>query len=211
MRYEEKHTGKKRIEDLEKPENYNGELPSTAELEEALADETRRSRLRRTVKSTTFTLVVAAAAAILVAVLLLPILRIYGDSMQDTLKSGDIVVSVKSSDFERGDIAAFYYNNNILVKRVIAKSGDVVNIDSDGNVYVNGQKQNEPYLSSLAKGSVNIRLPYKVPEGKLFVMGDNRVVSVDSRDRAIGCVSSEQVVGKIVFRVWPLSRLGSVN
>lgn len=106
---------------------------------------------------------------------------------------------------------AFYYNNNILVKRVIAKSGDWVNIDKDGNVYVNNKKLDEPYLSSKAYGETNIELPYQVPDGKVFVMGDNRKVSIDSRNTAVGCVATEQVVGKIVFRVWPLRDFGKIE
>ena len=132
-------------------------------------------------------------------------------SFRDTLDSGDIVVSVKGSDFEIGDVIAFYYNNNILVKRVIANPGDWVDIDKDGNVYVNNNLIDEPYLSEKAYGETNIELPYQVPEAKVFVMGDNRSVSIDSRNTSIGCVSEEQIVGKIVFRVWPLAQIGAVR
>ena len=131
--------------------------------------------------------------------------------MHGTLDSGDIVVSVKGSDFEIGDVIAFYYNNNILVKRVIANPGDWVDIDKDGNVYVNNNLIDEPYLSEKAYGETNIELPYQVPEAKVFVMGDNRSVSIDSRNTSIGCVSEEQIVGKIVFRVWPLAQIGAVR
>ncbi|MBQ3924369.1 MAG: signal peptidase I [Firmicutes bacterium] len=170
-------------------------------------------RFRGTVRSTTNILIVVAAIAVLVAVLLLPILRIYGTSMHGTLDSGDLVVSVKNSKFKTGDIIAFYYNNNILVKRVIGNSGDWVDVDLDGNVFVNQQQIDEPYLEAKSYGedNTNIDLPYQVPEDKIFVMGDNRSVSIDSRNSSIGCVSSEQVVGKIVFRVWPLTRFGPVR
>ena len=131
--------------------------------------------------------------------------------MNGTLDSGDIVVSVKSGDMKTGDIIAFYYNNNILVKRVIANPGEWVNIDQEGNVYVNNNKLEEPYLNEKAFGETNIELPYQVPEGKIFVMGDNRSVSIDSRNTSIGCISEEQIVGKIVYRVWPFSQFGTVH
>ena len=186
-------------------------LPETAELTEAVKRDRYIHRFQATVRSTFLSLVVVAAVAVLVAVLLLPILRIYGKSMNGTLDSGDIVVSIKSSDLKTGDVVAFYYNNNILVKRVIANPGDWVDIDKDGNVFVNNVKLDEPYLDEKAYGETNIELPYQVPEGKIFVMGDNRLVSIDSRNTAIGCISEEQIVGKIVYRVWPLSQIGPVH
>lgn len=187
------------------------QLPNTAELEEAVRRDRYYHRFRNMVTSTFLTLVVVAAAAVLVAVLFLPVLRIYGKSMRGTLDNGDIVVSVKSSNMKTGDVIAFYYNNNILVKRVIAGPGDWVDIDKDGNVFVNHEKLEEPYLDDKAYGETNIELPYQVPDGRIFVMGDNRSVSIDSRNTSIGCVSEEQIVGKIVYRVWPLSQIGRVR
>ena len=187
------------------------ELPDTAELEEAVRRDRYYHRFRNMVTSTFLTLVVVAAVAVLVAVLFLPVLRIYGKSMRGTLDNGDIVVSVKSSNMKTGDVIAFYYNNNILVKRVIAGPGDWVDIDKDGNVFVNNQKLSEPYLDDKAYGETNIELPYQVPDGRIFVMGDNRKVSIDSRNTSIGCVSEEQIVGKIVYRVWPFSQIGRVR
>ena len=169
-----------------------------------------QKRFALTMRSTIFTLVVVAAIAILVAVLVMPVLRIYGRSMNDTLDEGDIVVSVKTGTFETGDVIAFYYNNKILVKRVIGQAGDWIDIDTDGNVYVNNVPVDEPFLKEKAFGDCNITLPYQVPDERIFVMGDNRVSSVDSRNTAVGCVAEEQVVGKIVFRVWPLSKIGSL-
>lgn len=186
-------------------------LPRTEELTEAVKRERYLRRFRMTVRSTFLSLVVVAAVTILVAVLLLPILRIYGKSMSGTLDSGDIVISVKSSGLEKGNIIAFYYNNNVLIKRVIATPGDWVDMDQGGNVYVNNVLTDEPYLSEKAYGETNVEFPYQVPEGKFFVMGDNRSVSIDSRNTSIGCVAEEQIVGKIVFRVWPLARMGPVR
>ena len=187
------------------------ELPTTDSIKKELDRYTYRRNFLRTLRNTAFTLVVVAALAILVAVLLMPILRIYGSSMSGTVDNGDLVASIKTSDMKTGDVIAFYYNNNILVKRVIAVSGDFVDIDEEGNVYVNQALLNEPYLSSKAFGETNIELPYQVPEDRIFVMGDNREVSIDSRNTAVGCVAGEQVVGKIVFRIWPLSQIGFVS
>lgn len=194
-----------------KETNNSAALPGTAELTEAVKRDRYVHRFTATVRSTFLSLIVVAAIAILVAVLLLPILRIYGKSMNGTLDSGDIVVSIKSSDLKTGDVVAFYYNNNILVKRVIANPGEWVDIDKDGNVYVNNVKLEEPYIEEKAYGETNIELPYQVPEGKIFVMGDNRLVSIDSRNTSIGCISEEQIVGKIVFRVWPFTQFGAVH
>ena len=186
-------------------------LPPTDEIKEAYEKISYRNRLIRSVLSTTNILIVVAALTVLVAVLFLPVLRIYGQSMNATLVSGELVVSVKGASFKTGDIVAFYYNNNILVKRVIANSGDWVDIDLDGNVYVNQQKIEEPYLREKAFGEPTVDFPYQVPDERVFVLGDNRSVSIDSRHTSIGCVTSEQIVGKIVFRIWPLNRIGPVH
>ena len=186
-------------------------LPTTDQLEKELRRERYRKNYSIVLRSTIYTLVTVAAVAVLVAVLLLPVLRIYGTSMAPTLKEGNIVVSLKRGTFNTGDVIAFYYNNKILVKRVIANSGDWVDIDQDGTVYVNNEKINEPYLDETAFGECNITLPYQVPESRIFVMGDNRAVSVDSRNTAVGCVAEEQIVGKIVFCVWPFEEFGAIQ
>ena len=170
-----------------------------------------RQRYNSVVRSTIYILLTVAAAAVLVATLLLPVLRIYGSSMTPSLYEGDIVVSLKTTDFERGDIISFYYNNKILVKRVIAFEGEWVNIDEEGNVYVDGRQLDEPYIDEKALGECDIKLPYQVPDGRLFVMGDHRATSADSRSTTVGCVMEEQIVGRIVYRVWPLSYFGPVE
>ena len=148
------------------------DMPTLEQLQKEVDRVHYRRDFSRVMINTIYSLVVVAAIAVLVAVLLLPILRIYGHSMNDTLDEGDIVVSLKGSDFKTGDIIAFYYNNKILIKRVIGKAGDWVDIDQDGNVYVNGNLVDEPYLDDKAFGECNIELPYQVPESKVFVMGD---------------------------------------
>ena len=187
------------------------ELPSLEQIEEERKRLRYRSRYRRTLKSTIAILVVVAAAAVLVATLWMPVLRIYGSSMVPTLSDGQIVVSVKTTDFRPGDIAAFYHGNKLLIKRYIAGPSEWVNIDEDGNVYINGTELDEPYLAEKAFGETNITLPYQVPDKRYFLMGDNRDVSIDSRNTAVGCVAADQIVGKVVFRVWPLREFGPVG
>ena len=187
------------------------DMPTAEQVEQELNRVKDQKRFSRAVRNTIYGLITVAAIAVLVAVLLLPVLRIYGTSMTPTLAEGDIVLSVKGSRFDTGDVVAFYYNNKILVKRVIAHSGDWVDIDDDGNVMVNGKLIDEPYVSEKALGDCDIALPYQVPESRVFVMGDHRRTSVDSRNQAIGCVSEEQIVGKIVLRVWPLKGLGGIK
>lgn len=187
------------------------EIPTIEELQSELRRVRYKSRYRSVLRSTIYTLITVAAIAVLVATLWLPVLQIYGNSMTPTLQDGEIIFTVKTSDLEPGDIISFYYNNKILVKRVIAGPGEWVNIDEAGNVYVNNVPLDEPYLDEKAFGDCDIELPYQVPDGKIFVMGDHRSTSVDSRNTSVGCVAQEQIVGKIIFRVWPLNRFGTVE
>lgn len=185
--------------------------PTTEQLEGELKRVRYKSRYRSVLRSTIYSLITVAAIAVLIATLWLPVLQVYGNSMTPTLQNGEIIFTVKMSEFEPGDIISFYYNNKILIKRVIARSGEWVNMDADGNVYVNETLLDEPYLDEKAFGNCNIELPYQVPEGRVFVMGDHRSTSVDSRNSAVGCVAQEQIVGKILFRVWPLEKFGWVQ
>jgi len=167
-------------------------------------------RYRKLLKNTIYALLVVAAASVLIATLFLPVLEIYGNSMSPTLENKDIVVSIKTSELKQGDICCLYYNNHILVKRVIGVAGDEIVMDPDGNVYVNGILLDEPYLVEKNLGESDIEFPYTVPERTVFVLGDNRSTSVDSRNSLIGCISVDEIVGKIVFRVWPMSAFGTV-
>lgn len=185
--------------------------PTTEQLEGELKRVRYKSRYRSVLRSTIYSLITVAAIAVLITTLWFPVLRVYGNSMTPTLQNGEIIFTVKMSEFEPGDIISFYYNNKILIKRVIARSGEWVNMDADGNVYVNETLLDEPYLDEKAFGDCNIELPYQVPEGRVFVMGDHRSTSVDSRNSAVGCVAQEQIVGKILFRVWPLEKFGWVK
>lgn len=170
-----------------------------------------KERYRSTLRSTIYALITVAAIAVLTATLLLPVLQIYGDSMTPTLYDGELVVSVKTSQWEKGDVVAFYYNNKILVKRVIASAGEWVELDEQGNLYINGEMQVEPYIQEKALGECDIQMPYQVPEGRIFVMGDHRSISVDSRTKSVGCVAEEQIVGKLVFKIWPVRHIGKID
>jgi signal peptidase I len=191
--------------------NKTLDMPSTTQLKEELKRVRYRQKYKAVLTSTIASLIVVAAIAILIATIWLPVLQIYGSSMTPTLQDGEIVVAVKNADFKTGDLVAFYLGNKILIKRCIAVAGDYVNIDNDGNVYVNGELIDEPYLSEKALGECDLTFPYQVPESRYFMLGDDRLTSVDSRSTAVGCVADEQVVGKIVCRVWPLSAIGAVK
>jgi len=185
--------------------------PTVEELEKELKRVRYKRRYSTVLRSTVYTLITVAAVAVLVATLWLPVLQIYGSSMTPTLSDGQIVFSAKNTAMEQGDIIAFYYNNKILIKRVIANAGQWVNMDPDGTVYVDNVKLEEPYLAEKSFGDADIEFPYQVPDGKIFVMGDHRATSADSRHNAVGCVSPDQVVGKILFRVWPLEEFGLIE
>ncbi len=187
------------------------DLPSISIMSEELDKIRYKERYLEILKNTIFTLVTVAALAVLIAMLWLPVLHVYASSMSPTLEAGDTVATVKTNTLSTGDMVAFYYNNKVLVKRVVATSGQWVNIDEQGNVYVNGKTLDEPYVKDKVYGQTDIKLPYQVPEGQYFVMGDHRSVSIDSRNTAIGSIGEEQLVGKLTFRIWPFHKMGVIK
>lgn len=193
---------------MKKTKRFSEDRPSADQLRAELNRVSYKRRFRQLMNSTIYTLIVVAAISVLVATIWMPVLQIYGTSMLPTLDEGDIVVTVKTSDFTAGDLVGFYLGNKLLVKRYIAGPGQWVDIDAEGNVFVDGTLLDEPYVTEKSLGDCNIELPYQVPENRIFCLGDHRTTSVDSRNTVVGCVSDEQLVGKIVFRVWPVSRFG---
>ena len=187
------------------------EVPDLSLIENELKREQSKSKYGRVLRSTIYALIVVAAVAVLIAVFWLPVFRIYGTSMVPTVEKGDIVVSVKGSRFDSGDIVGLYVGNRLLVKRVIAGPGQWVDMTDDGTVYVDGEMLDEPYIREKAFGDCNIELPYQVPDGKYFVMGDNRATSADSRHTSIGCIEEEQIVGRVLMRLWPLNKIGGIG
>lgn len=186
------------------------DLPTVEQLSSELSRLKYGIGFRKTLVSTISTLIVVAAMAVLISTLFVPVLRVTGTSMTPTLLNDEFLVCIKSSNFKTGDVVAFHFNNKVLLKRVIGVAGDVVDITDDGEIFLNGEKLDEPYVNELAKGECDIELPYQVPDNRVFVLGDHRAVSVDSRSTAVGCIADEYVIGKVIFRVWPFDRVGTV-
>lgn len=172
---------------------------------------TERRRFWQVLRGTVSTLIVVAAIAVLLATLLLPVLQVSGDSMNPTLQDRDIIVLVKTDQMKTGDLCGFYWQNKLLLKRVIGLPGDIIALDEDGVVTVNGEVLDEPYVDELALGECDIKFPYQVPENRYFVLGDHRATSIDSRSSVIGCVEKSQIVGKVFLRVWPLSSFSLIR
>lgn len=186
-------------------------FPDIDQIKREYDREVYKEKYLTTLRNTVGVLIVVAAIVVLLTFLLFPVFRIYGSSMSPTIDEGEIVVSLKGSSFGTGDVVVLSYNNKLLVKRVIAAPGQWVDIDGDGNVYVDGELIDEPYLTEKAYGDCTIELPYQVPDGRYFVMGDNRSVSQDSRSRVVGCIAEEQIIGKALLRIWPLGRMGGIE
>ena len=189
----------------------NAVIPSLEELEAERKRYLYKRTFRRTLRSTVAVLTVVAAVAVLIATLLMPVLQIHGSSMFPTLKNGQIVVSLKGNNYKTGDLVAFYYGNKLLIKRVVAGPGDWITVEKNGDVYVNGKVLDEPYVTEKSLGDCDQSFPLQIGDERWFLMGDNRTVSVDSRMAMIGTVSGEQIVGKIILRIWPLKRFGFAN
>lgn len=186
-------------------------LPSAQDIQKELKRERYKMRYRRILKSTVYTLIIVAAVAALITTLVLPVVQIVGTSMEPTLTEGEIVILIKTDHLKRGDLCAFSYSNKILIKRVIGVPGDFVDIDANGNVFINGELIREPYVTKKSRGECDIELPYQVPENQYFLMGDRRDTSIDSRSTVIGCVTAEQLIGKIIFRIWPLQNISIIQ
>lgn len=183
------------------------QMPSAESLRSELKREKYKLRFRRVLKSTVYTLIVVAAIAALIATLVLPVLQIAGTSMEPTFREGDIVVLIKTDRLQRGDLCAFYYSNKVLIKRIIGLPGDYITIDADGTLYINNESLEEPYLTEKALGECDLEFPYQVPENQYFLLGDQRATSIDSRSSVIGCVAEDQILGKILWKIWPLNEM----
>ena len=187
------------------------DIPTTEQFERELRRLRYKASFRKTLKSTVSSLIVVAAAAVIISTMIMPVLRVTGTSMTPTLQNDEVLICSKLSGIERGDIVAFYYNNKVLLKRVIGVAGDVINIDEEGRVFLNDEELDEPYICEKALGECDIELPYQVPENRIFVMGDHRAVSVDSRSTSVGCVAEENIIGVVFIRVLPFNSFGFIE
>ena len=192
---------------MEITQTENSSLPTKKQVETERKRYRRQKAYNKALSGTIYVLTIVAAVAVLIATLVLPVLQIEGTSMEPTLVAGDIVLLTKNTNFERGELCGFSWNNKLLIKRVIGIPGDWIEMDTDGTVYLNGEKLEEPYAHRLAMGECDLEFPFQVPQEQYFVLGDMRESSIDSRNTLIGCVEKDQIVGKVFFRIWPFESI----
>lgn len=196
---------------MKRKNKSNFTRPTIDQLKNEIVRIKRQKSILRSCRAVFSTLIVVAATAIVVSAIWISMFLVYGSSMEPTLNNNEILVTLKGESFEYGDIVAFYFNNKVLIKRVIAVGGDVVDFDDSGNVYVNDKRLEERYLDSRQMGDVDIEFPHVVPNDKVFVLGDNRATSVDSRHTEIGDLSEEMIIGVVKLRIWPLNKIGVIE
>lgn len=197
------------LKTTQKPKNVH--IPTKEEVAEERERLKHKKEYNRVLRSTVYALLVVAAIAVLIATQFLPVLQVSGSSMEPTLADEDIILLAKTNSFQTGELCGFYWQNKLLLKRIIGTPGDIIDIKEDGTVFVNGEEIEEPYVSEKALGECDLTFPYQVPENRYFVMGDHRTVSIDSRSSVIGCVEKEQIIGKVIMRIWPLSELSIIH
>ena len=197
------------LKTTQKPKNVH--IPTKEEVAEERERLKHKKEYNRVLRSTIYALLVVAAIAVLIATQFLPVLQVSGSSMEPTLADEDIILLAKTNSFQTGELCGFYWQNKLLLKRIIGTPGDIIDIKEDGTVFVNGEEIEEPYVSEKALDECDLTFPYQVPENRYFVMGDHRTVSIDSRSSVIGCVEKEQIIGKVIMRIWPLSELSIIH
>ncbi len=186
-------------------------IPTAKQIEAEILREKYNRKYKQVLRSTLYSLIVVAAVAVLIATLAFPVLQISGSSMEPTLNDEEIVVLLKTTNMKKGELCCFSYQNKLLIKRVIGLPGDKINIDENGNVYVNDEPIDEPYVTDRALGECDITFPCYVTDNHYFVLGDHRSTSIDSRSSVIGLVSEDYIVGKIFFRIWPFDSISLVD
>ena len=187
------------------------EYPSIEQLESELKKEKRKTVGGGLLRVLIYLLVIATAASLILCAFVFPITDVTGRSMENALHDGDKALTVSKKEYKTGDVIAFNYGDKVLFKRVIAIGGQTVDIDESGNIYIDGTSLKEPYISVKSIGSCDIPLPYKVPEGKVFVLGDKRMASIDSRHKVMGCIDTEDIIGKLFFVIWPFEDIGIIK
>ena len=195
------------MKDMALGKNKEVSLPTKSQVEKERKRYRRQKAYNKALRGTIYVLTIVAAVAVLIATLILPVLQIEGVSMEPTLSNGDIVLLTKTPRFARGELCGFTWNNKLLIKRVIGLPGDWIEIDTDGTIYLNGEELDEPYVQQKALGECDIEFPFQVPQEQYFVVGDMRESSIDSRNSLIGCITKDQIVGKVFFRVWPFKNI----